>query len=335
MIRNATCLPYYLYVPPDCHPGDPLPLIIMLHGCAQTAEEFASSTHMNKLAEQYRFLVAYPQQSSRQNSALCWNWFIPANQVRESGEPALLAGIVRDIAEQKAAWSVDTRRIYVAGLSAGGAMATILGATYPDLFAAVGVHSGLAYQAATSMLAGLRAMYRGSKGDPLQQGQAAYLAMGKQESVMPVIVFHGTSDRQVSLANGERTVQQWMHTNHLASRGTYAATFQHPSHKIIGQVSGGRAYTVYTWSDAHGREIQAYWQVNGMGHGWSGGNPGSGYADETGPDASLAMYHFFMKHVRSTRKGVEHAIQSRLHSIGEHMLKLFHAPLSEQPSEDR
>ncbi len=303
MIRSATGrLLYYLYVPPGCRLGEPLPLIIMLHGCAQTAADFANSTRMNRLAEQHHFLVAYPQQNSRRNRALCWNWFTSVNQVRESGEPAMLADIVREIVEQKAAWTIDTRRVYVAGLSAGGAMATILGVTYPDLFTAIGVHSGLAYQAATGMLAGLSAMYQGSKGDPLQQGQAAYLAMGKHDRVMPVIVFHGTSDRQVSPINGARTVEQWMHTNYLASQGAYAATFQKPSHTIIGQVPGGRAYTVCQWSDAHGRDIQEYWQVDGMGHGWSGGNLGSSYADDTGPDASLAMYRFFMKHSRSARE---------------------------------
>src|SRR6266568_5533384 len=135
MIKNSTgSLSYSIYVPTNYHHGEALPLVVMLHGCTQTAEDFAAGTRMNELAEQYHFLVAYPQQKSSNNHAYCWNWFTSSNQARGRGEPAMLAGIVRDIAENKIAWTVDSRRIYVAGLSAGGAMATILGATYPELF---------------------------------------------------------------------------------------------------------------------------------------------------------------------------------------------------------
>jgi len=203
--ESTGSLPYFVHVPANYQVGKPVPLIVMLHGCTQTAAEFAASTRMNELAEQYHFIVAYPQQAAANNRSLCWNWFKAANQKRGHGEAAMIAGIVHDIKLNEARWTIDPRRIYVAGLSAGGAMASILGATYPELFAAVGVHSGLGYQAATNIIDGLRAMRRGGP-DPLKQGQAAYAAMGSVARVVPVIVFHGTSDHQVHIVNGDKTV---------------------------------------------------------------------------------------------------------------------------------
>src|SRR5579859_4074253 len=201
-------LSYFVYTPTTYRIGTPVPLIMMLHGCNQRAEDFAAGTCMNLLAEQHHCVVAYPQQARNYNRMLCWNWFQSSNQMRNHGEPALIAGIVEDIVQHSTQWTIDPNRIYVAGLSAGATMATILGATYPDLFAAIGVHSGLAYQAATNMIDGLRAM-RGNGPDPAMQGQAAHVAMGSAARVVPVIVFHGTRDSVVNPANGEKVVQQW------------------------------------------------------------------------------------------------------------------------------
>jgi poly(3-hydroxybutyrate) depolymerase len=236
----------------------------------------------------------------------------------------MIAGIVHDIKLSEARWTIDPSCIYIAGLSAGGAMASILGATYPELFAAVGVHSGLGYQAATNVIDGLRAMRRGGP-DPMKQGQAAYSAMGSVARVVPVIVFHGTSDHQVHAVNGDKVVQQWLYTNHLASQGTYVASFNAPSHTEKRRVDGKRTHTVYTWADNDGREVQEYWKVDGLGHGWSGGSPGSRYVDQTGPDASLAMYQFFMKHqinvsVTAQEDG-KYTFWKRLLSLPERLLK--------------
>jgi poly(3-hydroxybutyrate) depolymerase len=236
----------------------------------------------------------------------------------------LIAGIVHDIKLSQERWTIDPRRIYVAGLSAGGAMASILGATYPELFAAVGVHSGLGYQAATNIIDGLRAMRRGGP-DPLIQGQAAYAAMGSVARVVPVIVFHGTSDHQVHIVNGDKTVQQWLYTNHLASQGTYQASFDEPSHTEERKAPGKRTHTVYTWEDSNGRTVQEYWKVAGLGHGWSGGSPGSRYVDHSGPDASLAMYQFFMQHQTNVpvtaQEDGKYTFVKRLLSLPERLLK--------------
>ncbi len=287
--------PYYVFTPENYKVGKAVPLIVMLHGCAQSAVDFATGTQMNQLADQYNFIVVYPQQASANNRNLCWNWYKPQNQSRGRGEPAIIAGIVQAIEQNTTQWTIDTKRVYVAGISAGGAMAVILGATYPDLFAAIGVHSGVEYRAATSTMNVLRVMRRGGP-NPLQQGQSAYDAMGTDARVIPTIVFHGTNDAMVNPVNGDQVVQQWMQTDHLASGGAYTAGFNSPSSTTSGQVPNGHVYTVSRWKDDHGNELQEYWRVDGMGHAWSGGNPASSYTDPLGPNASLVMYQFFMSH---------------------------------------
>jgi poly(3-hydroxybutyrate) depolymerase len=174
-------------------------------------------------------------------------------------------------------------------------MAGILAATYPDTFAAVGMHSGVEYQAAKSMIQGFRAMGHGGP-DPVLQGQRAHEAMGSFARRVPTIVFHGTRDDTVSSVNGDQTVQQWMHTNQLVSNGTYQTDFHRPSKTTTGQVPGGRAYTVFNWTDTTGEVVQVYWKVQGLGHAWSGGSPSGSFTDPLGPNASVAMYQFFMDH---------------------------------------
>lgn len=298
--------PYFVYTPENYTVGTAVPLMVMLHGCTQTAVDFAADTRMNQLADQYNFIVVYPQQTSANNRTLCWNWFLPTNQVRGSGEPASIVGIVQAVQNTPSAWTIDPARIYVAGISAGAAMSVILGATYPDLFAAIGIHSGVEYQAATTPLAGLKAMRRGGP-DPLQQGLLAYHAMSDMARMLPTIVFHGTKDPFVAPINGDQAVQQWIRTNTLASQGSYTADFSQPASVLPGQVPGGRAYTTASWNDASGKEIQEYWKISGMGHAWSGGNPGSSYTDRLGPDASSAMHTFFMAH---PMKSIESSISS-------------------------
>ena len=292
---SAGSRPYVVYTPTHYHVGIAVPLLVMLHGCTQTAEDFAAGTHMNQLAEQYGFIVVYPQQTHRENQNRCWNWFTPSHQTRDRGEPANIAGVVQSIVEQTSNWTIDPNRIYVAGISAGASMASILGATYPDLFAAIGVHSGVEYQVATNLPHALKAMRHGGP-DPVLQGQRAHEAMGSFARRVPTIVFHGTRDATVSPINGDQTVQQWMQTNQLTSNGTYQADFHRPDRTIDGQVPGGHAYTVFSWTDTNGEEIQVYWKVQGLGHAWSGGSPNGSYADPAGPHASLAMYQFFMDH---------------------------------------
>jgi poly(hydroxyalkanoate) depolymerase family esterase len=296
MYQDATgSRQYFVYTPTTYHVGTAVPLFVMLHGCTQTAADFAAGTRMNQLAEQYGFIVVYPQQRRTSNRNHCWNWFKSSHQVRNRGEPASIARIVQAIREHTLQWTIDSRRIYAIGASAGATMAVILGVTYPDIFAVIGVHSGVEYQAATSIIGGLKAMRLGGP-NPVKQGQEAYEAMGSCKRMVPTIVFQGTRDKIVAPVNGDQVVQQWMQTNHLASHGFYGADFKNPTTTSSGQVPGGRSYTRYTWKDHTGNEVQVYWKIHGMGHAWAGGSPNGSHTDPLGPDASEAMYRFLMTH---------------------------------------
>jgi poly(hydroxyalkanoate) depolymerase family esterase len=262
---------YKLYVP-SRHRGEALPLVVMLHGCTQTPDDFAAGTGMNDLAEEQMFLVAYPAQSVSANSSKCWNWFKGADQKRESGEPSLIAGITRQIMTD---YPVAPGRIYIAGLSAGGAAAAIMGATYPDLFAAVGVHSGLACGAATDMPSAFTAM---------RQGGSAIVRRGAEgEIIVPTIVFHGDRDSTVHPVNGDRVIEQ-------AKAGT---ELQESVHR--GTSSAGMAYTRTVQKDDRGRAILEQWTLHGVAHAWSGGSSAGSYTEPRGPDASREMVRFFLE----------------------------------------
>lgn len=287
--------PYFVYIPETLQITTPVPLVVMLHGCRQTAADFAADTSMNLLAEQHGFVLLYPQQTRISNPRRCWNWFLTENQQRGCGEPARIVDMIKNLRQQATRWTIDPTRIYVAGLSAGACMANILGTIYPDLFAAIGIHSGLAYQAATSVQSAFQAMQCGGP-DPRKQGDTAYMAMGSFSRIVPTIVFHGTNDMTVSPANGDQVTQQWLQTNYLASRNTTAIDFNSPTCSTTGRVSDGHSYVITTWHTSDGNEIQTYWKIRNMGHAWSGGNPAGTYVDPQGPSASVAMYDFFMAH---------------------------------------
>ena len=305
-------LPYVVYTPLNYRAGTPVPLLIMLHGCTQSAADFAAGTQMNLVAEEHNFIVVYPQQVRKNNSLYCWNWFDLANQSRDHGEPAMIVGIVQDMqpiglhsneeqpsglaAPGVAGFSPAIEDVAgLAGISAGAAMSVILGATYPDIFAAIGIHSGFEYQALKSHRGALTISKRGGP-DPLQQGLAAYEAMGSYARIVPTIVFHGTKDTVINITNGDQVVQQWMQTDMLASHDTYVAVFNAPATATTYKIPTGYAYTVYTWQNSRGKTIQEYWKVNGLGHAWSGGNSSGSYTDSRGPSASEALYAFFMHH---------------------------------------
>jgi poly(hydroxyalkanoate) depolymerase family esterase len=280
--NSAGTRAYRLYVPSGAT-GQALPLLVMLHGCTQNAEDLAAGTRMNELAESGGFLVVYPEQSAKANGQRCWNWFKADDQRRERGEPSIIAGITRQIA---ATQPVDTRRIYVAGMSAGGAMAVVMGATYPDLYAAVGVHSGLAYGAAHDMPSAFMAMNQGAP-DPAQGKVRAAQNAGAVDlaRAVPTIVFHGDRDGTVHPRNGEQVLHQW-------AGNSARATVRRD------QVSGGRAYTRSVYRDAGGQPVAERWIVHGAGHAWSGGSQRGSYTDPQGPDASAEMVRFFLEHPR-------------------------------------
>lgn len=265
---------YKLFVPPGAT-GRRRPLLLMLHGCTQDPEDFAAGTQMNKLALTHNFIVLYPTQTSRDNAARCWNWFLPQHQQRERGEPALLAALTQSIAE---AQNVDPARIYAAGLSAGGAMAAILGQTHADLFAAVGVHSGLPGGAASDLMSALTAMKDG----------AAAVVPHPAGAAAPTIVFHGDADTTVNVRNGE-----------LVTAAAVARRLSDTEPRILetqGTSVGDRPFTRRIYADARGRVAVEQWLLHGAGHAWSGGDASGSFTDPTGPDASAEMLRFFLGH---------------------------------------
>ena len=256
---------YKLFIPPASF-TEPLPLVVMLHGCTQNPDDFAAGTGMNDAALKRGFYVLYPAQTQHANSSRCWNWFKHNHQKRGRGEPALLAGMTKDV---MARYNIDPKRIYVAGLSAGGAMAAILGDAYPDLFAAVGVHSGLATGSATNLQTALSVMQTG-----------AAPATARTMVSPPTIVFHGDQDATVNPVNGEQVL--------AASAGAHT-----PETKRA-KSSNGRDYTQRSYKESGGRVVAEHWAVHGAGHAWSGGSPLGSYTDTTGPDASEEMMRFFL-----------------------------------------
>lgn len=293
-----------LYVPPG-ETGAPLPLVVMLHGCTQDPDDFAAGTGMDEAARRQGFLVLYPAQAQGANPQRCWNWFKHNHQQRGRGEPALLAGLTREVMSR---YAVDPRRVYVAGLSAGGAMAAILGQTYPDLYAAVGVHSGLAAGAANDLPSALAAMKGGapdlsvSKGlaglpglrPAAQAGASSRAPAGARGGVpVPTIVFHGDQDRTVHPVNATHVI--------AACTGGAANDEAGPASQERARCPSGRSYTRRLHTDANGKPLAEHWVVHGAGHAWSGGNSRGSYTDAGGPDATAEMVRFFLAHPRPPR----------------------------------
>jgi poly(hydroxyalkanoate) depolymerase family esterase len=259
---------YKLFVPAGVR-GAPMPLVVMLHGCTQDPDDFAAGTRMNELAQAQGFCVLYPAQSQRANPQRCWNWFKPSHQERGRGEPHIVAGMVREV---MAAHAIDPARVYVAGLSAGGAMAAVLAAAYPDLFAAVGVHSGLAPGAAHDVQSALEAMKSGARRKP-------------RPLPVPAIVFHGEADGTVHPANGTQV-------------GEAAAGVSNAGESVEVLAGGPRKVTRRVVRDREGATLVEHWSVQGLPHAWSGGSARGSYTDPAGPDASAEMLRFFLEHPR-------------------------------------
>lgn len=275
-VGDAGELDYKLYVPAGLDTTH-APLLLMLHGCKQSPDDFARGTRMNALADVHGYVVAYPEQPSSRNATLCWNWFRRGDQQRESGEPALLAALTRRLI---ATHGLDERRVYVAGLSAGGAMAAILANTHPDIYAAIGVHSGLPVGLASDVPSAFAAM----RGGGLRRSATAPNGASRP---VPAIVFHGDQDTTVHPANGHGVIAQ-----SLANDGVHAAAAK-GAHVERGIAAGGRRYTRTVHKLADGNVAAEHWIIEGAGHAWSGGDAAGSYTDPHGPDASAQMLRFF------------------------------------------
>ena len=273
--NNAGTRAYKLYVPSGFQ-GKPLPLIVMLHGCKQNPDDFAAGTAMNRLAEQHNCLVVYPSQIRRSNGFNCWNWFNPAHQKRDRGEPSIIADITRQVMHE---YQVDPNRVYVAGLSAGGAMAAILAARYPELYAAVGIHSGLPVESAQNVASAFGTMQAGS-----------FMRLPANQQPVPAIVFHGERDRKVHPVNGFDVLAQCLAVSDHAKRNY----MPYRTRVVNGEAAQGRAYTQFIYYGDDNREVAEHWLVHDAGHAWSGGSLAGSYTDPTGPDASSEMIRFFL-----------------------------------------
>jgi poly(hydroxyalkanoate) depolymerase family esterase len=269
---------YRLYVPSG-YTGQPVPLITMLHGGTQTAEDFAAGTRMNEQAERHTFLVVYPEQSASANPMRYWNWFQRAHQHRNAGEPSLIAGVTNHIG---ADYAIEAGRVYVAGFSAGAAMAAVMAACYPDVYAAIGVHSGLAYGVASDVASAFKAMKHGA---PAGGGRAA--------GGVPMIVFHGDADPTVDHVNAHCLSEA-----QLRSAGEQSHRYRKQT--SAGQVPNGRRYTCTRISDTEGRAVVEQWSIHGSGHAWAGGSARGSYTDPLGPDASAELVRFFQQHTDVT-----------------------------------
>ena len=270
---------YKLYIP-HRHQAGRRPLLVMLHGGTQGPDDFAAGTRMNALAEEHGFLVAYPSQCKSANPSLCWNWFKPQDQMRSGGEPSIIAGITNEIVST---YDIDPQRVFVAGLSAGGAMAGVMGATYPEVYAAVGVHSGLPHRSATDVASAFAAM----RGDPrVQRRQRKPRPAPDHARRVRTIVFHGDADHIVHPSNAAKIVEAQTKGGDSVERAKARS-------------SASRTYTRAVTRDKTGTVVVEQWLIHGSGHAWSGGSADGTYTDPHGPDASREMVRFFLEELRS------------------------------------
>jgi poly(hydroxyalkanoate) depolymerase family esterase len=274
---------YKLYIPSG-ETAEALPLVVMLHGCTQAPDDFATSTRANRWAEDKRFVVAYPEQIQRANSHRCWNWFRPLDQQAGLGEPSIIAGIVRQIIKEN---RIDTQRVYVAGLSAGGAMAAIMAREYPELFSAVGVHSGLPAGAAHDVTSAFTVMKTGKAS--LASAAAAITAAHR---TVPLIALHGDADQTVNPANSRRLVENAIETHRFLNPDSPLQLAEH----TIDATVDSHAIQRTRYMVSNGVSLIEHWLIRGAGHAWSGGDSAGSFADARGPDATAAMFEFFAQH---------------------------------------
>ena len=285
---------YKVYVPAS-YDGTPAPLLVELHGCGSNADEESRWSRFNEFAEAHGLLVAYPEQDPNANGGRCWNWFQAEHQARDAGEPTLIAGITRAVME---GWNVDPRRVYLGGISAGGAMSDVMAVTYPDLYAAAMIYAGCEYKGGPTCLGSTGAL----SGD--QSGAESIAAMGPRARTVPAIVIQGEADPLVPPANAELVVGQFLAIADTVDDGTNDGSVSRtPAQSTSGQVPGGHAYSVDIYRDASGCKLVERWLVEDMGHMWSQGKSAdppttrdAAFIDPLGPDVTTATLEFLLSH---------------------------------------
>jgi poly(hydroxyalkanoate) depolymerase family esterase len=303
-VKNSSgSLEYKVWTPSGYRKGESVPLVLMLHGCTQKAEDLAAISGINDLADKEKFLVVYPEQTAAANPMRCWNWFDPKHQSRDAGEPSLLAAVIQDT---RSSFSVDLQRVFAVGISAGAAMTVVMGVTYPEIFAGLGVIIGTEYKAGTTVEGGLAAMRAGGP-DPNQQGllafQSAQKVSGHIKKRMPVIAFHGTKDPYLNPVNTDQLIDQWAETNDYLDDGKSNDTVTSQRFKETkGSVPDGYNFTKFSYQDSAGRLLMEKWIVEGLGHAWPGSPITNAFADPKGPNATAEMWRFF-KETSGSPKG--------------------------------
>lgn len=286
---------YQVWVPSNYRAGIKLPVVLMLHGCGTEPNSMAAVSRYNELADRENFIVVYPRQNVTSNPTRCWNFMLASNQGRGMGEPSILMGILNKVSSK---YGADGARVYVTGISAGGAMAAIMAACYSDVFAAVMVHSGGMYKGATGLLSAADSLLSGSSFDPKVRGRDAWQCSGSPRRLMPALVFHGTADIVVNPINGDQTVEQFIQTSDYGDDGADNDSAAYRTYSTVREnVPYGRSYTIDTYR-SNGTVVAQKYTVADMNHAWSGGPPVWPFSDELGPDATGISWDFFKQYRR-------------------------------------
>lgn len=289
---------YQAWIPSGYQAGVATPLVLVIHGCLSEPNSMAAVSRFNELADRERFIAVYPRQNVTANPQRCWNFMLSINQSRGSGEPSILAGIVQQVRNR---YTVDAARMYVTGISSGGAMTSIMAACYSDLFAAGAVHAGGMYKGGVGLASTTESLLFGSPYDPDVRGREAWQCSGSPRRLMPMLVFHGTDDSVVNPVNGDQVVQQFVQTSDLGDDGLDNDSARYLASSITRHttpVPYGRSYTIATFRNGAGTIVAQKYTVEGMNHAWSGGPALLPFSDERGPDATGISWSFFRNYRR-------------------------------------
>ena len=285
---------YLVYVPRAYGGWRRRPLLVLLHGCRQTPEDFAAATRIAALADSNGWLVLLPRQSSKANAWTCWNWFDKATSAGR-GEAAIVVAQIRAV---QRAYRVHPRRIFVAGMSAGGCLAAVLGLRHPKLFAGVAAHSAVACGAASGPMAAMQVLAHGADTAVEQIGATARDAASRRALPVPLLVVHGGDDHVVSLRNARQLVRQYLVFNgRLDPKEMAPDELPPPDREITQQLSPGRTATTIEYRDG-ARTLVRMVRVDGLGHAWSGGDATFPYNDPLPPDATALLGAFVADQIR-------------------------------------